>query len=236
MVNENAMGDVMALRLRIQKLEEENNLLRMRIMDGGMAVSENGMGTELAEHGNLSQSAYSSVAWDPFREFSTSSLCGKQRNGLELTLHRTLQRQQTAEAKIKELQAQIDQFKFLVKQKEEDTQRGKMMLRFREDKIKRMEALLKGVFSLETYISTKRDSLLEEVKMLRMRLERNPEVTRFAMENIRLQEELQRYHNFYEEGERDMMEKEILLLQDQLLEALDWKLMHEEDPNCVGKG
>ncbi|MCO5593929.1 hypothetical protein L7F22_047948 [Adiantum nelumboides] len=231
-VNENALGDVMALRLKIQRLEDENSRLRLKVVG---ACSEDGTVSELVEYGSVGHLGSSLEGWDPFREFPTPRFSSKQRNGLELTLQKTIQRQQTAEAKVKELQAEIEQFKCLVKQREEDTQRGKMMLRFREDKIKRMEAVLGGVISHETYLSNERDSLLEEVQILRARLERNPEVTRFAMENIRLQEELQRYQVFYEEGERDMMEKEIALLQEQLLEALDWKLMHEEDPAIGGK-
>ncbi|MCO5595931.1 hypothetical protein L7F22_049982 [Adiantum nelumboides] len=230
-VNENALGDVMALRLKIQRLEDENSRLRLKTVG---ACSEDGTVSELIEYGSVGHLGSSLEGWDPFREFPTPSFSSKQRNGLELTLQKTIQRQKTAEAKIIKLQAEIEQFKCLVKQREEDTQRGKMMLRFREDKIKRMEAVLGGVISHETYLSNERDSLLEEVQILRARLERNPEVTRFAMENIRLQEELQRYQVFYEEGERDMMEKEITLLQEQLLEALDWKLMHEEDPAMGG--
>ncbi|KAI5074408.1 hypothetical protein GOP47_0010892 [Adiantum capillus-veneris] len=232
-VNENSLGDVMALRLKIQRLEDENNRLRLKIVG---TCSEDGTISELIEYGSVGHVGSSLEAWDPFREFPTPSFSSKQKNGLELTLQKTLQRQQIAEAKIKELEAEVEQFKCLVKQREEDTQRGKMMLRFREDKIKRMEALLGGLISPETYLSNERDSLLEEVQILRTRLERNPEVTRFAMENIRLQEELHRYQVFYEEGERDMMEKEITFLQEQLLEALDWKLMHEEDPAIGGKG
>lgn len=241
-VNENALGDVMALRLKIQRLEEENNRLRL---GGSVAYAElhpegimgsDGSCLDLADHGSVGHSAYSFDAWDPFRALGTPSISSKQKKGLELALQKSLQREQIGEARIRELQAEIEQFKCLVKQREEDTQSGKMMLRFREDKIKRMESVLGGLISPDTYLSEERDSLLEEVQILRNRLERNPEVTRFAMENIRLQEELHRYQVFYEAGERDMMEKEISILQEQLLEALDWKLMHEQDPISSGEG
>ena len=68
-----------------------------------------------------------------------------------------------------------------------------MMLRFREDKIKRLESAVAGLTPIDTYLLQEKDSLLEEVQILRNRLERNPEVTRFAMENIRLLEDLRRF-------------------------------------------
>jgi kinesin family protein 15 len=80
-----------------------------------------------------------------------------------------------------------------VKQREEDSQCGKMMLRFREDKIKRLESTVAGLTPMDTYLLQEKNSLLEEVQILRNRLERNPEVTRFAMENIRLLEDLRRF-------------------------------------------
>ena len=68
-----------------------------------------------------------------------------------------------------------------------------MMLRFREDKIKRLESAVAGLTPTDTYLLQEKNSLLEEVQILRNRLERNPEVTRFAMENIRLLEDLRRF-------------------------------------------
>uniref|UniRef100_A0A0A9E7U9 Uncharacterized protein n=1 Tax=Arundo donax TaxID=35708 RepID=A0A0A9E7U9_ARUDO len=50
------------------------------------------------------------------------------------------------------------------------------------------------------------------------------------MENLQLKEELRRLQSFVDEGEREMMHEQIIVLQDKLLEALDWKLMHEKDP------
>ncbi|KAF2322403.1 hypothetical protein GH714_013865 [Hevea brasiliensis] len=44
-----------------------------------------------------------------------------------------------------------------------------------------------------------------------------------------------RLKSFYEEGEREMMSEQINVLQNKLLEALDWKLMHESDSSAVQK-
>ena len=56
-----------------------------------------------------------------------------------------------------------------------------------------MESAVAGLTPTDTYLLQEKDSLLEEVQILRNRLERNPEVTRFAMENIRLLEDLRRF-------------------------------------------
>ncbi|CAM8918303.1 unnamed protein product [Rhodiola kirilowii] len=56
------------------------------------------------------------------------------------------------------------------------------------------------------------------------------------MENLRLREELRRLKSFAEEGEREMMQDQITLLKNKLLEALDWKLMHESEASLKEPG
>ena len=84
-------------------------------------------------------------------------------------------------------------FGYQVKQREDDAQFNKMMLRFREDKIKRLESTLEGTLSSDSYQSDENQTLKEELQLLRARLDKNPELTRFAIENIRLMDQLQRY-------------------------------------------
>lgn len=66
------------------------------------------------------------------------------------------------------------------------------MLKFREDKIQRMESLLGGSIPAETYLLEENKSLSEEIQLLRAKIDKNPEVTRFAIENIRLLDQLRR--------------------------------------------
>ena len=80
-----------------------------------------------------------------------------------------------------------------VRQREEDARCTKMMLKFREDKIQRMESLVSGLISAETYFLEENSALSEEIQLLHAKVDRNPEVTRFALENIRLLEQLRRY-------------------------------------------
>lgn len=74
-----------------------------------------------------------------------------------------------------------------------------MMLRFREDKIQRMESLLRDSIPADTYLLEENRALSEEIQLLQAKVDRNPEVTRFALENIRLLDQLRRYYtcNYY---------------------------------------
>lgn len=67
-----------------------------------------------------------------------------------------------------------------------------MRLRFREDRIKRLEQLASGKLSAEAHLLQEKEDLMKEIEALRNQLERNPEITRFAMENLQLKEEIRR--------------------------------------------
>lgn len=68
-----------------------------------------------------------------------------------------------------------------------------MMLKFREERIQRMEILIGGLMPTDTYLVEENKALSEEIQQLQAKLDKNPEVTRFALENIRLLEQLRRY-------------------------------------------
>lgn len=68
-----------------------------------------------------------------------------------------------------------------------------MRLRFREAGIKRLEAVACGKISAETHLLKEKEEHLKEIEVLRAQVDRNQEVTRFAMENLRLKEEIRRY-------------------------------------------
>eukprot|EP01018_Ginkgo_biloba_P023736 Gb_23969 [translate_table: standard] len=230
-INEDATGDVITLRMQIQQLKEEVNRLRGQLKGG---LSEP---TQEDDYGNMSLlSSPGSCMWDSVKALASPLLTNKKaprKRDLESALAGALKREQSTDMAMKAMDAENQQLKRLVKQREEDAQCAKMMLRFREDKIKRLEAVASGKMSTEAHLLEERNVLMEELQILRNRLERNPEVTRFAMENIRLMEQLRRFQEFYEGGEREQMSEQIAVLRDQLLEALDWKLMHEQDPNLA---
>lgn len=67
-----------------------------------------------------------------------------------------------------------------------------MMLRFREEKIQRMELLLGSNIPADSFLLEENRVLTEELQLLQAKIDKNPEVTRFALENIRLLDQLRR--------------------------------------------
>jgi kinesin family member 15 len=73
----------------------------------------------------------------------------------------------------------------------------KMMLRFREDKIRRLESRVVGSITADQFLQEDNKALSDEIQLLQGKIDQNPEVTRFAKENIRLQEQLRRLYIFF---------------------------------------
>ena len=71
-----------------------------------------------------------------------------------------------------------------------------MVLRFWEDKIQRLETLSKGLLSVDSYLANEKKMLMEELELMREKVDHNHELTRFAMENIRLLDQIHRYNEF----------------------------------------
>jgi kinesin family member 15 len=68
----------------------------------------------------------------------------------------------------------------------------KMMLRFREEMIHRMKSLVDGLMPMDSCLVEENNAHIEESQSVRSRVDRNLEVTRFALENIRLSDQLRR--------------------------------------------
>lgn len=66
-----------------------------------------------------------------------------------------------------------------------------MMLRLCEEEIKQLELLKNGMLSAEKYLVQENKVLMEQIQLLRAGLDRNPELTQYAVENNRLREQLQ---------------------------------------------
>ncbi|KAL0365440.1 UNVERIFIED_CONTAM: Kinesin-like protein KIN-12D [Sesamum angustifolium] len=222
-INEDSSGDVTALKHQIQLLKEELSALKRekvsRSLSFGPAIdidtrnkdADDCIGRMVAQEHPVNMLGKES--------HGVLRVSCKQLKSLETTLAGSLRREQMAETSIKQLEAEIEQLNRLVSQREEDTRCTKMMLKFREDKIQRMESLVGGLISEDAYLLKENNALMEENQLLRARIDKNPEVTRFALENIRLLEQVRRFQDLYEEGEREMLMTEISELRNQLLEA-----------------
>uniref|UniRef100_A0A0A0LIU9 Kinesin motor domain-containing protein n=1 Tax=Cucumis sativus TaxID=3659 RepID=A0A0A0LIU9_CUCSA len=223
-VNEDSTGDVIALQRQIQLLKEELAYLKRQNVSRSLSfdsfVKDTVMENEDYDTENICDMDISQDD-DSFKPQSKEvRMSTKQLKSLETLLAGALRREKMAEASIRQLEAEIEQLNRLVRQREEDTRCSKMMLKFREDKIQRMESLLGGSIPAETYLLEENRSLSEEIQLLRAKIDKNPEVTRFAIENIRLLDQLRRFQEFYEEGEREVLMGEVSRSRDQMLQFL----------------
>ncbi|KAI3450790.1 hypothetical protein Pfo_007455 [Paulownia fortunei] len=228
-VNEDASGDVLALRLENQNLKKE--VSRLRSLVNGGVESHDGDVLSLAFPG--------SFKWDGLRGLSSPFMSEKKmthKKEYEVALVGAFRREKDKDTALQALAAENQAAVQLAKQRADEIQGLKMRLRFREAGIKRLEAVASGKISAEIHLLKEKEEYLKEIEVLRAQVDRNQEVTRFAMENLRLKEEIRRLKSFCEEGERESMSEQIMILQNKLLEALDWKLMHESDPANIQKG
>ncbi|KAH9610512.1 hypothetical protein KSS87_011418 [Heliosperma pusillum] len=228
-INEDASGDVLAMRMQIQQLKKEVSHLR--------SLANGGPGNQECEAQSLSLlGSPGAFKWEGLNgSFSPlgSDKRQSQKKEYEVALVGALRREKDKDLALQSLTAENKAAMQLAKQREDEIQGLKMRLRFREAGIKRLEAVASGKISAEAHLLKEKEEHLKEIEVLRSQVDRNQEVTRFAMENLRLTEELRRLKSFYEDGEREKMNEQISALQNKLLEALDWKLMHKTDESDV---
>ncbi|XP_030458667.1 kinesin-like protein KIN-12E [Syzygium oleosum] len=229
-INEDASGDVIAMRMQIQQLKKEVSRLRSLQNGGAENFASDSVSTTFPGSPGF-------FKWEGFHG-SFSPLTSNKRTTLkdyEVALVGAFRREKDKELALQALASESRAALQLAKQREDEIQGLKMMLRFREAGLKRLEAVAGGKISAETHLLKVKEEHLKEIEVLRTQVDRNLEVTRFAMENLQLKEEIRRVKSFCEEGEREMMNEQIRVLQTKLLEALDWKLMHESDASAIQK-
>ncbi|CAL5354123.1 unnamed protein product [Camellia sinensis] len=232
-VNEDASGDVLAMRVQIQQLKKEVSRLK-GLVNGGAGNHESDAWT-VSFPGSPG-----SFKWEGLHGSLISPLTSdkriSQKKEYEVALVGAFRREKDKDIALQALAAENQAAMQLAKQREDEIQGLKMRLRFREAGIKRLEAVASGKISAEAHLLQEREEYLKEIEVIRTQVDRNQEVTRFAMENLKLKEEIRRLKSFFEEGERERMNEQITILQNKLLEALDWKLMHDSDASIVQKG
>ncbi|KAJ6906633.1 kinesin-like protein KIN-12E isoform X1 [Populus alba x Populus x berolinensis] len=230
-INEDASGDVIVMRMQIQQLKKEVSRLRSLVNEGVENLDNDT--SSLSFLGSPGQ-----FKWEGLHGSSSPLMPEKrmsQKKDYEVALIGAFRRENDKDIALKALKAENQAAMQLAKQREDEIKSLKMILRFREAGVKRLEAVAAGKISAETHLLKEKEEHLKEIEVWRTQVDRNQEVTRFATENLRLKEEIRRLKSFCEEGEREMMNEQIMVLQNKLLEALDWKLMHETDSLAVQK-
>ncbi|KAL8170416.1 hypothetical protein V2J09_022220 [Rumex salicifolius] len=221
-VNEDSSGDVSALQHQIQILKDELSALKRQPVSRSLSFGPLSLQYNTDDHEDVDMEIDHPLSEDSVQfEAEATRMSYKQLKSLEKLVAGALRREHMAETSIKKLEAEIEHLNRLVHHREEDARCSKMKLKFREDKIQRVESYLKGVKTVDSYLLEENSSLSAEIQMLQEKVDKNPEVTRFALENIRLLEELKRYQDFYEEGEREILLSEVSELRDKLIQYYD---------------
>ncbi|PVH63148.1 hypothetical protein PAHAL_3G480200 [Panicum hallii] len=224
-VNEDASGDVLALQHQIRLLQEELAALKRQHVTRSLSFTADIFGGDVNDG-----SVYDKNDNDANNSSSLKDLQNpnKQLKSLEEALAGALRRESAAENTIRELELEIEQLNELVRQREHDTRSAKMMLKFRDEKIHRMDALVNKKLPAESYLLEENKTLSQEIDLLKERLDKNPEVTRFALENIRLSSQLKRSQEFFDEGERELLLNEIAELRNQVSQILEARIETEQ--------
>lgn len=66
-----------------------------------------------------------------------------------------------------------------------------MMLKVREEEVKQLELLTDGLLPVEKSLLQENKVLKEEIQLLRTRMDGNPKLIQYVVENNRLREQLQ---------------------------------------------
>ncbi|KAG9459911.1 hypothetical protein H6P81_004419 [Aristolochia fimbriata] len=232
-VNEDASGDVMALQRQIQQLKDELKFLHTHpniVNPGSLDMPSCDQSSNIHEVHQPSHEEALLNARNCKIAAYTKIKC------LEATLFGALRREKMTETVVTKLEAEIEHLNRLVHQREEDAQRSKMMLRLHEAKLRRQELLQDGFLTADEFLLEKNTALAKEIELLKERLDKNPELTQFALENLRLLEQLRMFQDFYKKGERETLLAEVSELRNQLLEVLKGNHQHSDLPSIASQG
>lgn len=140
---------------------------------------------------------------------------------VEKVLAGAIRREMAMEETCNKQASEIEQLNRLIRQYRHERECNSIIQQSREDKISRLEALMDGVIPTEDFMEEEFASLMNEHKLLKDKYENHPEVTRANIEQKCLLEELEKYRNFYDLGERDALVEEIQHLRSQLQLCLE---------------
>ncbi|CAJ2650140.1 kinesin-like protein KIN-12C isoform X2 [Trifolium pratense] len=219
-VNEDASGDISALQWQIQQLKGQLSFLTKNKFFPPLAsnLEPNSDSCRLSEVSEEHNSTGERATAD--HKLLTPN---KEIKRMKAALVGALRREKMAETTIQGLKVEIDHTKCLAQQKDEDAQHNSIKLRHCEEKIKQLELLVDGQLSAEKYLTEENRALKEEIQFLKMKIDKNSESSKLALENDRLLQQLEIFQNFYEHGERERLLAELSELRDQLLVHLQEK-------------
>ncbi|KAH1047026.1 hypothetical protein J1N35_037810 [Gossypium stocksii] len=140
---------------------------------------------------------------------------------VEKVLAGSIRREMALEEFCAKQASEIMQLNRLVQQYKHERECNAIIGQTREDKILRLESLMDGVLPTEEFMEEELVSLTHEHKLLKEKYENHPEILRTKIELKRAQDELERFRNFHDLGEREVLLEEIQDLRNQLQYYID---------------
>ncbi|KZV26325.1 Phragmoplast-associated kinesin-related protein isoform 1 [Dorcoceras hygrometricum] len=142
---------------------------------------------------------------------------------VEKVLAGAIRREMALEEICSKQATEVMQLNRLIQQYKHERECNAIIGRTREDKIARLESLMDGVMPTEEFMEDELLSLTHEHKacILQQQYDNHPDVLRAKIELKRAHDELERYQNFFDLGERDVLLEEIQDLRTQLQFYLD---------------
>ncbi|KAL6548776.1 TRAFAC class myosin-kinesin ATPase superfamily [Orobanche gracilis] len=148
--------------------------------------------------------------------------CKKQvPKAVEKVLAGAIRREMALEKMCAKQNSEIMQLNRLIQHYKHERECNAIIGQTREDKIARLESLMDGVLSTEEFMDEEFLSQTYEHKILQEQFANHPDVLRTKIELNRVQDELERYQNFFDLGERDVLVEEIQDLRTHLQSYLD---------------
>ncbi|KHG02952.1 Kinesin-like protein KIF15 [Gossypium arboreum] len=161
----------------------------------------------------------SNLQLDPVDESDSGDKTKKQ--AVEKVLAGSIRREMALEEFCAKQASEIMQLNRLVQQYKHERECNAIIGQTREDKILHLESLMDGVLPTEEFMEEELVSLTHEHKLLKEKYENHPEVLRIKIELKRAQDELERFRNFHDLGEREVLLEEIQDLRNQLQYYID---------------
>ncbi|KAL1562158.1 TRAFAC class myosin-kinesin ATPase superfamily [Salvia divinorum] len=153
---------------------------------------------------------------------SSSCTCNKLvPKAVEKVLAGAIRREMALEEMCAKQTSEITQLNRLVQQYKHERACNAIIGQTREDKIVRLESLMDGILPTEEFMEEELLTLTHEHKILQEKCDNHPDILRTQVEFKRVQDELERYQNFFDLSERDVLLEEIQDLRAQLQYYLD---------------
>ncbi|KAK3746376.1 hypothetical protein QZH41_018195 [Actinostola sp. cb2023] len=199
-INEDSTGSVTALQAEIRRLREELIQARCKhefkltimrflsLLERTDDDASSNRDQSCSDDNNNSGNNDYGQQYKEWREMIIAATEGRERAEME---------KQTLKEKVRKLEE-------LCSKKDKFAQSTKMILKFRESHIAKLERMRKGSNEEQEREEDSRDKqiqlLKEEISILKEKVEHHPEVTRFAMENLELRAEVKKLRHIDDEG------------------------------------